>query len=71
RPENAFILFRRHCCKDWAKTAGGKQCQRVLSKLISRKWRALSPRERAPWEALAKTKKKEHEAQYPNYVYRP
>jgi len=84
RPENAFILFRRKCCEDrnLAQGAGDagdgdgsaptkKQRQADLSKTISQQWKCLSPEERQYWEDLAKDKKKEHEALYPNYVYRP
>jgi hypothetical protein len=83
RPENAFILFRRKCCEDrnLAQGAGDagdgdgsptkKQRQADLSKTISQQWKCLSPEERQYWEDLAKEKKKEHEAMYPNYVYRP
>ena len=81
RPENAFILFRRKCCEDRqnaaeeaANMADGpqkKQRQADLSKTISQQWKSLSAEERAYWENLAKEKKKEHEAMYPNYVYRP
>ncbi|KAG6844502.1 hypothetical protein H0H87_006388 [Tephrocybe sp. NHM501043] len=79
RPENAFILFRRKCCEDRQAaqedaTADGpakKQRQADLSKTISQQWKSLSTEERQYWEQLAKEKKKEHEALYPNYVYRP
>ncbi|KAH9979142.1 high mobility group box domain-containing protein, partial [Russula compacta] len=85
RPENAFILFRRKCCEDrnLAQGAGDagegdgsapptkKQRQADLSKMISQQWKSLSAEERQYWEDLAKEKKKEHEALYPNYVYRP
>ncbi|KAJ7127398.1 hypothetical protein C8R43DRAFT_698606 [Mycena crocata] len=50
---------------------GKKQRQADLSKTISQQWKALSPDERAHWEALAKEKKREHETLHPNYVYRP
>lgn len=79
RPENAFILFRRKCCEDRqlaedVATADGptkKQRQADLSKTISQQWKSLSTEERQFWEKMAKDKKKEHEALYPNYVYRP
>ncbi|EMD32252.1 hypothetical protein CERSUDRAFT_118953 [Gelatoporia subvermispora B] len=79
RPENAFILFRRKCCEDRqaqdeaeeASAPVKKQRQADLSKTISQQWKSLSGEERAYWEDLAKEKKKEHEAMYPNYVYRP
>lgn len=83
RPENAFILFRRKCCEDrqqaqdealsasYADAPTKKQRQADLSKTISQQWKALSPEERLYWEEQAKEKKKEHEAMYPNYVYRP
>ncbi|OCH94011.1 hypothetical protein OBBRIDRAFT_789719 [Obba rivulosa] len=79
RPENAFILFRRKCCEDRqardeadeASAPVKKQRQADLSKTISQQWKSLSPEERTYWEDLAKEKKKEHEAMYPNYVYRP
>ncbi|KAJ7462460.1 hypothetical protein FB451DRAFT_1266860, partial [Mycena latifolia] len=53
--------------------ASGKKKERQadLSKLISAQWKALSPAERAHWEALARERKREHEARYPGYVYRP
>ncbi|EIW54712.1 uncharacterized protein TRAVEDRAFT_66303 [Trametes versicolor FP-101664 SS1] len=80
RPENAFILFRRKCCEDRQaareeeeSTSGPvkKQRQADLSKTISQQWKSLPAEERQYWEDLAKEKKKEHEAMYPNYVYRP
>jgi len=48
-----------------------KQRQADLSKTISQQWKGLPAEERHFWEQLAKDKKKEHEALYPNYVYRP
>ncbi|KAJ7264456.1 hypothetical protein B0H12DRAFT_983126, partial [Mycena haematopus] len=45
--------------------------QSDFSKTVSQQWRALSPEERANWEALAREKKREHEALHPGYVYRP
>ncbi|KAJ7660199.1 hypothetical protein DFH06DRAFT_1130100 [Mycena polygramma] len=48
-----------------------KQRQAELSKTISQRWKALSPEERAHWDALAKEKKRQHEMLHPNYVYRP
>ncbi|KAG6907619.1 hypothetical protein DXG01_008196 [Tephrocybe rancida] len=79
RPENAFILFRRKCCEDRqaaqeeaaADGPAKKQRQADLSKTISQQWKGLSTNERQYWEQLAKEKKKENEAMYPNYVYRP
>ncbi|KAH9932864.1 uncharacterized protein B0H18DRAFT_1115521 [Fomitopsis serialis] len=77
RPENAFILFRRKCCEDRqaadeaAEEPVKKQRQADLSKAISQQWKSLSTEERTYWEDQAKEKKKEHEAMYPNYVYRP
>ncbi|KAF5356885.1 hypothetical protein D9756_006832 [Leucocoprinus leucothites] len=79
RPENAFILFRRKCCEDRQAAANDdnldgpakKQRQADLSKTISQQWKSLSPEERKVWEDKAKERKKEHEAMYPNYVYRP
>ncbi|KAI9438834.1 hypothetical protein H4582DRAFT_204313 [Lactarius indigo] len=85
RPENAFILFRRKCCEDRNLALGAgdagegdgpapptkKQRQADLSKTISQQWKGLTAEERQYWEDLAKEKKKEHEALYPNYVYRP
>jgi hypothetical protein len=80
RPENAFILFRRKCCEDRqaaheeaaaADAPTKKQRQADLSKTISQQWKSLPTEERQYWEDLAKEKKKEHEALYPNYVYRP
>ncbi|TFK78843.1 hypothetical protein K466DRAFT_506638 [Polyporus arcularius HHB13444] len=80
RPENAFILFRRRKCEerqaaqdedDGSSGPVKKQRQADLSKTISQQWKGLAPEERQYWEDLAKEKKKEHEAMYPNYVYRP
>ncbi|KAJ7745531.1 hypothetical protein DFH07DRAFT_15187 [Mycena maculata] len=51
--------------------AAKKPRQADLSKTISQQWKALSPEERAHWEALAKVKKREHETLHPSYVYRP
>jgi hypothetical protein len=80
-------LFRRKCCEERHVPEGGaaaldegsaavsgtpkKQRQADLSKMISQQWKSLSPEDRQHWEDLAKEKKKEHEAMYPNYVYRP
>ncbi|KAI0715930.1 hypothetical protein C8T65DRAFT_642960 [Cerioporus squamosus] len=80
RPENAFILFRRKKCEerqaaqdddDGSSGPVKKQRQADLSKTISQQWKSLAAEERQYWEDLAKEKKKEHEAMYPNYVYRP
>ncbi|CAL1698922.1 unnamed protein product [Somion occarium] len=85
RPENAFILFRRKCCEDRQQAMdeatssvdepiappAKRQRQADLSKQISQQWKSLSAEERTYWEELAKEKKKQHEAMYPNYVYRP
>lgn len=77
RPENAFILFRRHCCEerqaaaDEADTPAKKQRQADLSKTISQQWKGLAAEEKQVWEDRAKEKKKEHEQLHPNYVYRP
>ena len=80
RPENAFILFRRKKCEerqaaqeedDGSSGPIKKQRQADLSKTISQQWKSLPSAERQYWEDLAKEKKKEHEAMYPNYVYRP
>ncbi|KAL1741187.1 hypothetical protein HDZ31DRAFT_67181 [Schizophyllum fasciatum] len=76
RPENAFILFRRKCVEERQRDSAGaplpkKQRQADLSKTISAQWKALSTDERQYWEALAREKKREHEQQYPGYVYRP
>ncbi|PCH35045.1 hypothetical protein WOLCODRAFT_139706 [Wolfiporia cocos MD-104 SS10] len=80
RPENAFILFRRKCCEDRQAQEEAEEAtvgpvkkprQADLSKTISQQWKGLSSEERHYWEELAKEKKKEHEAMYPNYVYRP
>ncbi|KXN82306.1 Repressor ROX1 [Leucoagaricus sp. SymC.cos] len=79
RPENAFILFRRKCCEERQAAANDekldgptkKQRQADLSKTISQQWKSLTPEERKVWEDKAKERKKEHEAMYPNYVYRP
>lgn len=81
RPENAFILFRRHRCLERQKqmsdakaVAGAKQSkprQADLSKVISQEWKGLPAHERSHWEMLAKEKKEAHEKQFPDYVYRP
>ncbi|KAJ7656768.1 hypothetical protein DFH06DRAFT_1410156 [Mycena polygramma] len=87
RPENAFILFRRECALSLSSSSPSaalpgsssaravpplrKQRQADLSKTISKRWKALSPEERAYWHDLAKEKKYQHEALHPNYVYRP
>lgn len=78
RPENAFILFRRKCCEERQAVEDSKQDgptkrqrQADLSKTISQQWKSLTPEERKVWEDKAKERKKEHEALYPNYVYRP
>lgn len=79
RPENAFILFRRKCCEDRQAAANEdildgptkKERQADLSKTISQQWKSLTFAERKVWEDKAKQRKKEHEAMYPNYVYRP
>jgi hypothetical protein len=52
-------------------TPKAKQRQAELSKIISQRWKALLPDERAHWDALAREKKREHERRHPDYVYRP
>ncbi|KAJ7199664.1 high mobility group box domain-containing protein [Mycena pura] len=72
RPPNAFMLFRSWYCKNRAVNAHGRKDRRVdLNTTIPDQWKALSPEERAKWEALAKKTKKEHEMLHPNYKYRP
>ncbi|KAJ7199665.1 hypothetical protein GGX14DRAFT_373003 [Mycena pura] len=68
RPPNPFMLFRSWYCWYWK---WRRQPGVNLNDAASREWNAFSPEERAPWEALAKEKKKEHETLYPNYKYKP
>jgi hypothetical protein len=79
RPENAFFLFRRHCCAERQLEEASspsdkpqkKERQADMSRTISSRWKALSESERAYWIDLAKQRKREHEEKYPNYRYRP
>ncbi|KAJ7264458.1 hypothetical protein B0H12DRAFT_975514, partial [Mycena haematopus] len=80
RPENAFILFRHQCAKEHADSSLGPNTNNAettarrqpdLSKTVSQEWKAISPEDRANWEALAREKKRKHEALHPGYVYHP
>jgi hypothetical protein len=73
RPENSFMLFRRKYLMDYQakhKIVPG-QASTGISKTIDKEWKSLSAEDRQYWDNLAREKKKEHEAMYPNYVYRP
>ncbi|KAJ7073393.1 hypothetical protein B0H15DRAFT_869174 [Mycena belliarum] len=56
-----------------APSAKGKSKMRQadLSKMISARWKALSPAERARWQDLAAERKHEHGLLHPEYVFRP
>lgn len=79
RPENAFILFRRHCVSELqreleascADATVKKKRQADLSKEISKRWKDLTAEERQSWQDQAAQSKKDHLEKYPNYVYRP
>ncbi|KAH6879330.1 hypothetical protein BKA70DRAFT_1345545, partial [Coprinopsis sp. MPI-PUGE-AT-0042] len=46
---------------------GGKS----IGPFAGRWWKAMTPEEKAPWEAKAARLKEEHEVKYPEYKYKP
>ncbi|TRM58003.1 hypothetical protein BD626DRAFT_634377 [Schizophyllum amplum] len=71
RPANAFILFRADFTKNHKLPDGIEKNNGSLSKIASSEWKSLSPEARRFWDARAEDAKKEHQAMYPDYKYRP
>ncbi|RXW18287.1 hypothetical protein EST38_g7566 [Candolleomyces aberdarensis] len=71
RPPNAFILFRSSFIKSQQIPDKVEGNHSNLSKIIGHYWKALSPEERAEWEAKAVVAQEEHRQQYPDWRFRP
>ncbi|KAL1742677.1 hypothetical protein HDZ31DRAFT_42694 [Schizophyllum fasciatum] len=71
RPANAFILFRADFTKNHKLPDGIEKNNGSLSKIASSEWKSLSPEARRFWDERAEDAKKEHQAMYPDYKYRP
>ncbi|KAL1738029.1 hypothetical protein HDZ31DRAFT_11956, partial [Schizophyllum fasciatum] len=70
RPPNAFILFRIDFVKK-GRLPGNLETHASLSKMAAEKWKALSPPERAHWDAQAEIERRAHRLQYPDYYFKP
>ncbi|KAI5895525.1 uncharacterized protein SCHCODRAFT_01211684 [Schizophyllum commune H4-8] len=66
RPPNAFILFRIDFVKR-GRLPGNLETHASLSKMASEKWRALTPPERAYWDAQAEIERRAHRLKYPQF----
>ncbi|KAI5836621.1 uncharacterized protein SCHCODRAFT_02645990 [Schizophyllum commune H4-8] len=71
RPANAFILFRADFTKNHKLPDGIEKNNGSLSKIASSEWKSLSPEARRFWDERAEEAKREHQALYPDYKYRP
>ncbi|KAI8071679.1 high mobility group box domain-containing protein, partial [Gongronella butleri] len=70
RPMNCFIIFRREKQREILSKCPGLN-HRVLSKIISRLWRALPEEMKKVYKLKARKQKEEHQQQYPGYKYAP
>ncbi|KAF8213617.1 high mobility group box domain-containing protein, partial [Mycena galopus ATCC 62051] len=72
RPPNCYILFRSNYCVENKKLGSKAELDhRVVSKMASIAWNALSRADKKPWEDRAREKKIEHAQNYPGYSYSP
>ncbi|KAJ2783616.1 Transcription factor SOX-7 [Coemansia javaensis] len=69
RPPNAFMIFRSRHHKEMVSLHRGGN--KVVSRIIGRMWRNLSPEEQRPYREEAERVKAKHQEMYPNYRYRP
>jgi len=70
RPMNCWIIFRDAMHKK-LKTEHPHLTVQEISTRCSQIWHALSPSEKKPWQAAAKSAKEEHRRQHPDYKYSP
>ncbi|KAG6812219.1 hypothetical protein H0H92_003840 [Tricholoma furcatifolium] len=66
RPKNAFILFR----SSFYQQLGGSN-QNQISVDAGKAWKALSAKQKEPFQALAEKEKHEHRMKHPHYTYAP
>ncbi|EIM86150.1 uncharacterized protein STEHIDRAFT_22906, partial [Stereum hirsutum FP-91666 SS1] len=75
RPANSFILFRKDFMQgEYARMSREEKAlvqEMQIHTVISEKWRALTPSERAFWDAKAAEAKAEHMRNNPEYRYQP
>ncbi|KAJ3577636.1 hypothetical protein NPX13_g2931 [Xylaria arbuscula] len=70
RPANAFMLFRSvHC--DQIKQGKRKIGARQISRIVGRRWHAMTEEEKQPWRDQASDIAKEHKRLHPNWKYQP
>ncbi|KAL9548298.1 hypothetical protein MBANPS3_005740 [Mucor bainieri] len=70
RPLNSFMIFRMEHQASVSKKHPGATRQ-IISKILSTKWRGLTPEERQEYGKKALAAKEEHKLLYPDYKYRP
>ena len=70
RPANSFMI--------WSQTERSKVSIKypdvnnsVISEILGKQWKALSIKERQKYKDKAYQVKLEHQAQFPNYIFRP
>nr|AER26930.1 MAT1-2-1 mating-type protein [Calophoma clematidina] len=70
RPMNCWIIFRDAMHKK-LKAENPHLTVQQISTRCSQMWHGLSPAEKKPWQAAAKSAKEEHLRAYPDYKYSP
>ncbi|KAF1841441.1 HMG DNA binding protein [Cucurbitaria berberidis CBS 394.84] len=70
RPMNCWIIFRDAMHKK-LKIENPHLTVQQISTRCSEIWHSLSPAEKKPWQAAAKSAKEEHLRQHPDYKYSP
>lgn len=72
RPPNAFMLFRSiFWANEKLKDEPIERDHRDISRITAHCWNALDDAGKAPYIALAKQRKLQHELDHPGYKYRP
>ncbi|KAF2839703.1 hypothetical protein M501DRAFT_902699, partial [Patellaria atrata CBS 101060] len=70
RPRNAFILYRQHHQANIAAQHPGLP-NPDISKILGEQWKAEEDKVREQWKILAGEEKERHQAQYPDYRFKP
>nr|ANK36053.1 MAT1-2-1 [Didymella tanaceti]ANK36062.1 MAT1-2-1 [Didymella tanaceti]AOG62189.1 MAT1-2-1 mating type protein [Didymella tanaceti] len=70
RPRNCWIIFRDAMHKN-LKAENPHLTVQQISTRCSQIWHGLSPAEKRPWQAAAKSAKEEHLRAHPDYKYSP
>ncbi|KDR72014.1 hypothetical protein GALMADRAFT_33159, partial [Galerina marginata CBS 339.88] len=72
RPENAFMLFRKHFCRyEYKRGHTDISSAPTLSKFIGFRWRKLPDEEKDPWRKKAEQVKGLHQKTHPGYKFCP